>query len=308
MKIFITGGTGFVGSYLTKGLARMGHEVSVLTRSARPGGDLPEGVSFVEGDPRKPGSWQERVAEHNAVINLAGASIFTLWTEKARRAIIDSRVDTTRNLVDSLASAPKGIHLLSASAVGYYGGREDDAILDETSFPGDDFLARVGGRWEDEAGRARQYGARVVLCRFGIVLGADGGALAKMVPAFKYCVGSPLGGGKQWFPRIHQKDLLSIMLFLLEKTHITGPVNCTAPSPVRNKEMSEILAKVLHRPLFMPAVPGFVLRTMLGEFGDVLLKGQRAIPRKLLDEGFWFAFPTFKEALEDLMGQAAKAT
>ena len=302
MKIFITGGTGFIGSYLTKGFAELGHEVSILTRSVPKGKDLPKGASFVEGDPCKPGPWQEKVAGHDVIVNLAGASIFTVWTESARRTIMDSRVLATRNLVDGIASAPKGIHLLSASAVGYYGGRDDDTILDETCLPGDDFLAKVGRRWEAEARRAQEYGARVVLCRFGIVLGAEGGALAQMAPAFKYFVGSPLGSGKQWFPWIHQKDLLSIMLFLLEKTHISGPVNCTAPSPIRNKEMSQALAQVLHRPMFMPSVPSFMLRTLLGEFGDVLLKGQRVIPRKLLDEGFWFAFPTFKEAVEDLIG------
>ena len=303
MKIFVTGGTGFVGSYLTGGFARLGHEVSVLTRSMGGGGRiLPRGASFVEGDPRKPGPWQQRAAEHDVIVNLAGASIFTIWTKRARRAIMDSRLLATRNVVDAIAAAPGKIQLLSTSAVGYYGSREDDALLDETSPPGDDFLAEVGRRWESEAGRAESLGARVVLCRFGIILGADGGALAKMAPAFKYCVGSPLGGGRQWFPWIHQQDLLNIMIFLLEHPHISGPVNCTAPSPVRNEEMSKILAQVLHRPLFMPSVPGFVLRTILGEFGDVLLKGQRAVPSRLLDEGFRFQFPTFKEALVDLLG------
>jgi uncharacterized protein len=302
MKLFITGGTGFVGSYLTGGFTRLGHEVSVLTRSMGTGRTLPQGASFVEGDPRESGPWQQRAAEHDVIVNLAGATIFTLWTRKARRAIMDSRMLTTRHVVDAMAAAPGKIQLLSASAVGYYGSREDDVLLDEMSPPGDDFLAEVGRRWESEAGRAKSLGARVVLCRLGIILGADGGALAKMAPAFKYCVGSPLGGGKQWFPWIHQQDLLNIMSFLLEHPHIVGPVNCTAPAPVRNEEMSKILAQVLHRPLFMPSVPRFVLKTILGEFGDVLLKGQRAIPRRLLDEGFQFRFPTFKEALVDLLG------
>lgn len=221
------------------------------------GRDLPEGASFIEGDPKRGGAWQKEVAEHDLIVNLAGASIFTLWTPKARRENVNSRVLTTRSLVSSLAASAKETVLINASAVGHHGGHEDDLLLDETSPPGNDFLARVGREWEAEAGKAEDFGVRVALCRFGIILGREGGALGKMVPPFKYWLGSPLGNGQQWFPWIHLEDLFRIMLFLSEKKHLSGPFNCTAPSPVRNRELTRALANQLHKPLIMPSVPGF---------------------------------------------------
>lgn len=301
MRIFVTGGTGFVGTYLTRFLARRGHEITILSRSG-PRGTTGPGVGFARGDSISPGPWQEEVAKHDAVINLAGASIFTPWTAKARKVILDSRVLTTRHIVDGLSAGTQdGKVLISTSAVGYYGGRLDDVMVDETSPPGTDFLAEVGVKWEAEALRARDFGVRVVICRFGIVMGRGGGSLEKMVPAFKRYMGSALGSGKQWFPWIHEEDLAAIMAFVLENPGLSGPVNCVAPNPVRNREMTEILAKVLHRPLIMPSVPGFVLKAAMGEFGDVLLKGQRVIPRNLQEAGFQFKYPTFREAMDNLL-------
>ena len=172
----------------------------------------------------------------------------------------------------------------------------------KTAQPGDGFLAEVGKVWEAEAKRAEQFGVRVVTCRFGVVLGRNGGALEKMVPAFRYWLGSPLGSGKQWFSWIHLEDILGIMSFLMENKELSGAVNATAPHPVRNKELTETLAKVLGRSLILPAVPSFVLRILLGEFGNVLLEGQRVIPRRLLDAGYRFRFATLEEALQDLIG------
>jgi uncharacterized protein (TIGR01777 family) len=305
MKVFLTGGTGFVGSYMSRRLIETGHEVVILTRRERAAANMPPGVKYVVGDPGKPGPWQDRLAECDTVINLAGASIFTRWSSAARKVIVDSRMLTTRHVVDALAAAGrqgKETLLLSASAVGYYGGRQDDAILDETSPPGSDFLAEVGKMWEAEAARAERFGVRVALCRFGIVMGRGGGSLEKMVPPFKSGLGSPLGSGKQWFSWIHEEDLFRIMLFLAEKKHIAGPVNCTAPGPVRNEEMTRVLAKALHRPLIAPSVPAFMVKLMLGEFGNVILTGQRVIPKRLMNEGFQFQFPTLQEALADLLG------
>ena len=144
MKLFVTGGTGFVGRYVTRGLAQMGHDVTVVTRSSKKDRESPGGISLVEGDPTKPGLWQERVAEHDVIINLAGAPIFTHWTRKAKQNILESRLPTTHNLVDALAESKKESLLLSTSAVGYYGGHMDDEMLDESSPAGDDFLAQVG--------------------------------------------------------------------------------------------------------------------------------------------------------------------
>lgn len=302
MKIFMTGGTGFVGTFLTRELTAKGHEVTVLTRSARGSEELPQGAVFFVGDPRGAGSWQEEMVAHDAVINLAGTSIFTVWTAKNRQMMLDSRVLTTRNIVEGLRrGSAANITLISASAVGYYGGTTDDRILDETSPPGNDFLTEVSLKWEGEARKAEDLGVRVVITRFGIVLGQEGGALSKMLPPFKRCVGSPLGSGRQWFSWIHERDLANIMLFLLDTKGIQGAVNCTAPNPVTNKELTKTLLQILGCPEILPSVPGFVLKTLLGEFAESVLKGQRVLPRKLLDEGFEFQFPVLRDALKNLI-------
>jgi uncharacterized protein (TIGR01777 family) len=234
------------------------------------------------------------------VVNLAGGSIFRRWTPKQKTQIRDSRIRTTRNVVEALCrGGGTGKTLLSASGTGFYGFRGDEPVHEDGE-PGHDFLARLAADWEQEALEAGEQGVRVVPCRFGIVLGRRGGALEKMVPAFRMGLGSPLGTGKQWFPWIHERDLAEILLFLLERCDVTGPVNCTAPSPVTNREFTQALAEVLRRPAFLPAVPGFALRWTMGEFGEVLLQGQKALPAKLLDSGFSFRFPTIREALEDL--------
>jgi uncharacterized protein (TIGR01777 family) len=301
MRIFFTGGTGFVGTSLTKALTAQGHQVTLLTRAIKPGRPLPPGASFLEGNPKEPGAWQKAVPDHEAFINLAGASIFSRWTKASKKEMRDSRLLTTRNLVSALADR-KGQEtlLLSTSAIGYYGFHEDEEIAEETP-PGSDFLALMARDWEAEARKAEAFGVRVISCRFGIVLGERGGALDQMIPLFSKGLGSPLGTGKQWFPWIHQKDLTRIFLFLLEKQGVAGPINCTSPNPVRNKEMTRILAEVLGKPAFLPAVPGFMLKIIMGEFGDVLLKGQKVLPKKLLGLGFHFDFPDLKEALQNLL-------
>jgi hypothetical protein len=303
MKIMMTGGTGFVGSNLTRALSEGGHEVSVITRSARKDRTLPPGASFLEADPTKPGAWQERAAEHDVLINLAGASIFQRWTDKAKERIRESRIRTTRNLVDALAGAEEGrsIRLLSTSAVGYY-GYAGDALLTEETPPGDDFLAVLSRDWEEEALRARKAGAGVVILRFGVVLGDQEGALAKMVPLFRKYLGGPLGSGEQWFSWIHIEDLVAIFRFVLGRPDLEGPLNCTAPRPVRNRELTRALAGALDKPAFMPPVPGGVIRAVLGEFGNVLLEGQRVIPERLNREGFDFRYPDIEGALRDLVG------
>lgn len=301
MKVFITGGTGFVGTHLTRKLTDQGHQVTLLTRSLKPGRPLPSGALTLEGDPTRPGPWQKAVAGHEVIINLAGASIFHRWTEEYKKSLIDSRVLTTRNLVEAL-SQPKGLEavLINASAVGYYGFHQDEELF-EDSPPGDDFLATLALAWEKEAVKASNAGIRVVLCRFGIVLGDKGGALDQMVPLFKRGLGSPLGNGSQWVSWIHQQDLSDLLLFLIHQKDLSGPVNGTSPNPVRNRELTKVLGEVLGKPTFLPGVPGFMLKLIVGEFGNVLLKGQRVLPQKLLSLGFSFRFPLLKDALRDLL-------
>ncbi|MFP3909590.1 MAG: TIGR01777 family oxidoreductase [Halobacteriota archaeon] len=300
MKVFITGGTGFIGSKLSQKLIEDGHEVTVLTRdSHKAKKELPNIVNVVEGDPTREGNWQQEIAGHDAVVNLAGASIFSRWSKKYKKIIRDSRILTTRNIVSALESSEDKT-LLNASAVGYYGFHGDE-VVEETSPAGSGFLADVTREWENTALQAQQFNSRVVLCRFGIVLGEEGGAMDKLIPLFKYYLGSPLGDGKQWFSWIHIDDLVNALVFLLNNKGNEGPVNCTSPHPVRNEEFTQTLAEVMGKRVIMPSVPEFILKIVLGEFADTVVKGQRVIPQKLMDNGFEFKYPEIREALEDIV-------
>jgi uncharacterized protein (TIGR01777 family) len=301
MNIFITGGTGFVGTSLCRALIKAGHGVTVLSRSTRSAESLPKGVSHTIGDPSQPGDWQEEASKCQGFINLAGASIFGRWDENYKKLLRSSRVETTKHLVEAIAKRESETPavLVSASAVGYYGFCGDEE-LDESSTPGDDFLAQLCLDWEAEAIRAEDFGARVVRTRFGIVLGSGGGALGQMLPIFKKGLGGRLGSGTQWFSWIHQADLVRAILHCLDNSELSGAVNCTAPQPVTNLNLTKTLGKVLGRPAFFPA-PGFAVKLMLGEFGSVLLEGQRVLPGKLEKAGFTFLFPELQAALEDLL-------
>ena len=303
MKIFMTGGTGFVGTTLTRRLVEQGHQVTVLTRRISGAPNPEKRMTLIQGDPTRKGAWQEQVSRHEAVINLAGASIFTRWTHQAKAMIRDSRVLTTQHLVEAMgARNGKKTTLISTSAVGYYGFHGDEE-LDEQCGPGNDFLAAMSRDWEAAAFQAQEYGVRVIICRLGIVMGTRGGALGQMMPLFRMGLGSPLGTGGQWFSWIHEQDLVQIYLFLLDREDLEGPVNCTAPGPVTNRAFTKALGEALKRPTIMPAVPGFMLKLIKGEFGDVLLKGQRVVPNKLSDAGFGFQFPRIDGALADLVGK-----
>jgi uncharacterized protein len=297
MKFFLTGGTGFVGRALVQALIRGGNEVTILTRSLQKYGSRPPGVALVEGNPAEKGEWQKSAAGHDGIINLAGASIFGRWTDEIKRALRESRILATRNLVDAIADHEVKI-FLSTSAVGYYGFHGDEELTEESP-PGKDFLAQLAVDWEKEALKAKDRGVRVVLMRFGIVLGEGGGALGQMIPLFKKDLGGPLGSGKQWFSWIHREDLSRAVLFLADRPEISGPVNLTAPNPVRNKDLAAAIGKAMHRPAFM-RVPGFMLRLALGEFGSVLLEGQKVIPRKLLEGGFQFQYPRIEGGLAEI--------
>jgi len=302
MKVFITGGTGFVGTQITSRLIQDGHQVTILTRSSKGAKGSSPGISYLEGDPTKKGPWQEAIKTHDAVINLAGASIFSKWTEEHKKAIRESRVNTTRNIVEGMPSHPeRPFTLFSTSAVGYYGFCADEERTEESP-PGNDFLARTAVEWEGEALKAREKGARVVITRFGIVMGEKGGALSQMIPLFKKYIGGPIGSGKQWFSWVHIKDLAEAFVFLIKHPEISGPVNVCSPNPVRNRDLAKALGKALHRPSFFPA-PGFMVKLVLGEFGSVILEGQRVIPKRLLENGFVFRYPDIGKALQGIVGQ-----
>ena len=303
MKILMTGGTGFVGKQLTSRFVQDGNEVTILTRSLKGSGAPPQGVSYLQGDPTQKGPWQDAIKNHDAVINLAGASIFSRWSEEYKKLIRESRIFTTQNIVEGIPSkADNKFTFFSTSAVGYYGFHGDEE-LDEESPPGNDFLARMAVEWEAEALKAKDKGARVVITRFGIVLGEKGGALGQMVPLFKKYIGGPIGSGRQWFSWVHIKDLAEAFAFLIKHPEISGPVNVCSPNPVRNKDLAKALGKALHRPSFFPA-PGFMIKLVLGEFGSVILEGQRVLPRQLLKHGFTFQYPDIEKALQNILSQS----
>ena len=300
MKVLITGGLGFVGTQLSIRLLKGEHQVTVVDHSPDPRPYTPQEVTYVSADTAMPGAWQEVVAAQDAVINLAGASLFSRWNDETKRLIYDSRILTTRHVVDAMP-AKKGALLCSTSAVGYYGFRGDEELIEEDG-PGSDFLARVAADWEKEALKAANKGVRVIITRFGLVLGKTGGVLGQMIPLFKRFIGGPLGSGRQWFSWIHMEDLLSAFLFVFNNKNIHGAVNCCSPNPVRNRDLAKALGEVLSRPSVVPT-PAFVLRLILGEFGSVILEGQRVIPSRLLRYGFVFEYPEIREALREAIGK-----
>lgn len=299
MRMVITGGTGFIGEPLVRRLVARGHDVGVITRS-------PAKVRA-----GRPLSWQQvgEAASADAVINLAGENIGGgRWTEKRKRQIVASRVEATTALVEAMNSRPDPRRaFISASATGYYGLRGDE-VLDETASSGGGFLAEVVRRWEELAHRA-EGAARVVILRFGVVLGPDGGALAKMLLPFRLGAGGPMGSGRQWLPWVEREDLLRMVEWAIDNPAAQGVYNVTAPNPARNRDFARALGRALHRPAFIPT-PAFALRLALGrEMADeILLGGQRVVPARATAEGFTFDFPQLDAALEHALGRSARVS
>ena len=301
MRVFITGGTGLVGRAVSKMLLDRGDEVLCVTRDpARARKVLPAGAEILGGDPTLPGDWQDRLATCTGVINLAGSPIADGWWTRGRKHRIKrSRLATTENIVAALATCVSPAVLASASAVGYYGNRGEVA-LGESSEPGSGFLAKLALEWEHTALKAERDQVRIAVVRIGVVLSTEGGALAKMLPAFRLGLGGPLAGGRQYFPWVHIRDLARLFLFVLDQEEIRGPVNAVVPDPPRQMEFAAALGRAVGKPAFMP-VPRFVLGCMMGEMADVLLDSQRVVPNALKAAGFKFEFGELDKALDDLV-------
>nr|WP_246590132.1 TIGR01777 family oxidoreductase [Marinobacterium ramblicola] len=289
----ITGGTGFIGRQLVKALLARGDKVGVLSRrpeSARLDArvELYSELAQIQG-------------QVDAVVNLAGAPIADKrWSDKRKALLLESRVQLTSQLVDWIAGAvqPPAV-LVSGSAIGYYGS-QGDRELDEEGITKGGFAHDLCVSWEEQAYKASKHGVRVCCIRTGMVLGPNGGALSKMLPAFKLGLGGPIGTGRQWVSWIHRDDEVAAILHLLDHQTLIGAFNLTAPHPVINEEFVRTLAKVLHRPAFL-RVPAVVLELMMGEASELVLKGQRVVPKRLLESGFQFRYTDLEAALTQVL-------
>ena len=307
MQIFLTGGTGLVGTKLVPRLIEAGHQVLLLTRDAK---KVPprSGLEVVEGDPTQTGPWLHRLAECDAVIHLAGEPVFgRRWSRRFKERIRESRVVSTQLVSQELAQHPLRKDgspkiFLCASAIGFYGMRLNDEESDETSPPGKDFLAEVSVEWEKACQPARDAKCRVVNIRVGVVLDASGGALPKMVRPFKWFLGGVLASGKQWISWIHYQDMVGLIEFALNNSHVEGPINATSPEPIKNWGFSKTLGKVLSRPCWFPT-PGFILRIVVGPGAEIVTQGQRVLPRKAEQLGYHFHFTDLEAALRDVLNR-----
>jgi len=298
MKCVISGGTGFIGRGIVERLLRDGHYVGVWSR--KPGNEKRTAVASFTWDPLQGEPPLESVNTMDAVIHLAGEPVAQRWNDAVKRRIRDSRVLGTRRLVDAIGRVQhKPKVLVCASAIGYYGDRGDE-VLTEASTPGSGFLVDVCRGWEAEADRAAGFGLRVVKLRIGFVLGKDGGALARMVPAFRAFAGGRLGSGKQWMPWVHESDVADLFVHAVENG-ISGVWNATAPNPVTNAEFTREMGKALHRPALFP-VPPFALKLAFGEMGQHMLDSARVVPEAALKAGFKFQYAQLGQALRDLLG------
>ena len=305
MKVAITGATGFVGSRLVERLQKQGMKILVLTRntaSARrlfPANVYPD-VEIIAYTPTASGSWQNEIANCQGIVNLAGSPISEgRWTTERKQEILNSRKLTTQKIVEAIAnSSTKPKVLVNASAIGYYGTSET-ATFDENSPSSNDFLSEVCQVWETEAQKVTDNNVRLVILRFGIVLGM-GGALGKMITPFKLFAGGPIGSGEQWFSWIHLDDMVGLILHALTNSEMSGVYNGTAPKPVRMAELSTTMGKVMNRPSWLP-VPAFAIEAMLGDGAVVALEGQKVLPKRTLESGFKYQYSDLEPALKEIL-------
>lgn len=303
MKVLLTGATGFVGPAIVRRLRERKDTFRIVTRNPVGAAQaLGQDLDVVALD-APPATWFAGV---DAVVNLMGEPIFgARWTPAQRARLRSSRVDGTRRLVAALGALPAEKRpkvMVSASAIGFYGARGNEE-LGEDAPVGVGFLPDVCREWEEAARGAEAHGIRTAIVRVGVVLGAEGGALAQMLPIFRLGLGGPIGAGRHWFSWIHRDDLAGLFVHALDRADVSGPVNGTAPHPVTNGDFTKALAKALRRPAFFP-VPPFALRLAFGDSAEILTTGQRVEPRKALATGYAFRHPTIDAALAAILRPA----
>ncbi len=295
MNILITGGTGFIGSYLVKMLLEQGHNITILSRNQR---KAQSNIRFI--------GHVSEISDNEtieAIINLAGANISKRWTQAYKDELISSRVTITKSIIALISRLIKKPDLfISASAIGYYGiPQQNDIALDEQSKYTDGFTHQLCAQSEEEALKAKIYGVRTCIARLGVVLGKNGGALEKMLPAFKFCLGGQIGSGAQFFSWIHIKDVLLVFYEFIKNKEYNGIYNVTSPNPITNSEFTAALSRALKRPAILP-VPAFIIKLIFGEMGEnLLLNGQKVIPKRLEQNSFEFSYPTIYLALLEIV-------
>jgi uncharacterized protein (TIGR01777 family) len=307
MSVIIAGGTGLIGRALTKELAQHGHEVIILSRNPDRVISVPENVKVVAWDGVSTQGWGDLVNETQAIVNLSGANIGgegffpSRLTDERKRRIRESRIMSGKALLEAIETAEKKPAVfVQSSAIGYYGFHGDEK-LSEDSPPGDDFFAEWK-EWEKVSAPVEDIGVRRVIIRSGIIFSTGrGSALNRLVLPFKLFAGGPIGDGKQYLSWVHETDEASAIRFLIENNDARGAFNLTAPNPATNAEVGQTIAKVLHRPYYLPA-PGFAFKLAFGEVSALVTNGQRVMPVRLLEYGFEFQFPNLEPALQDILG------
>lgn len=300
MHVVIAGGSGLIGSLLASELMQDGYEVIVLTRDPNRA-RLPQGVKIAVWDGRTPKGWSHWLEGAGAVVNLVGENLGgQRWTAERKRRIVSSRVEPGRAILEGLRqTTSRPAVLIQGSAIGYY-GQSGDRVVDESSPAGEDFLADICRQWEASTQAVEELGIRRVVIRSAVVLARGNPAIEPMLLKMRLFMGGPLGSGQQWFPWIYWKDHVAAIRFLMQKEDAWGPFNLIAPNPQTNAQFSRELAHIMGRPYWLP-VPAFALRWVFGEMAVMVLSGQRAIPRRLLELGFQFQYPTAREALKDML-------
>ena len=298
MNVTVSGATGRVGRHLVAALKARGDDVVALSRDPDKAGEQ-LGVKAYAWDLKNEAVPKEALLGRDAVVHLAGEDVGQRWNKEIKAEILDSREKGTRNMVHSIfETKPRPKTFVCASAAGYYGDRGSE-VVDEAEPSGSDWLSEVCARWERQAETAK-VGTRLVIVRTGIVLDADGGALAKMLPPFKAGVGGPIGSGKQYMPWIHLDDLIGIYLAAIDNQDFHGPINASAPEPATNKDFAKALGHAIKRPALAP-VPGIAIKAMYGEMSQIVLKGVRMVPGRAAELGYEFQHPDLGEALRSTL-------